>query len=163
MHRMSYCRDARTCTTESITIKTMPTTTLNATQMHLLQLFSQHKSEAYARQIEKVLSLYLQQQRDADGEPISEADYDRMLFCQYLDLWKQQTKFLSSVTQIKQNPSFQSIVDMGGNAVPFILEEIEKRPSHLVWALNAIFHKRIGEQTTVSEACKLWIRELKKS
>ena len=50
---------------------------------------------------------------------------------------------------------------MGGNAVPFILEEIKRKPSNLVWALNAIFHKKIGTGATVTEACKLWIAEFK--
>lgn len=88
---------------------------------------------------------------------------DKVRFYAYLDDWKNDTRFLSSVSAITSHPSFQGIVEMGGNAVPFILEEIEQRPSNLVWALNAIFHKKIAKGETVTDACRLWIAELKKS
>ena len=87
---------------------------------------------------------------------------DRQLFGRYLEKWQHDTRFLSSVKAITSHPSFARIVNMGGNAVPFIVEEIERKPSNLVWALNAIFHKKIGNGETISEACKLWIAELKK-
>ena len=87
---------------------------------------------------------------------------DRELFDGYLEDWQRDTRFLSSVTAITSHPAFTGIVNMGGNAVPFILDEIERRPSNLVWALNAIFHKKIGDGLTVTEACKLWTAELKK-
>ena len=91
-----------------------------------------------------------------------EEENDRMLFNRYLDEWQRDTQFLSSVDTITANPAFCQIVNMGGNAVPLILEEIERKPSNLVWALNAIFHKTIGNGKTITEACKLWIAELKK-
>ena len=94
---------------------------------------------------------------DTMGEPS-----DKELFDNYLAEWQRDTRYLSSVTAITSHPSFRMIVGMGGNAVPYILEEIERQPSNLVWALNAIFHKKIGQGATVTEACKLWIAELKK-
>lgn len=87
---------------------------------------------------------------------------DQLLFESYLEKWRRETQYLSSVTAITSHPSFLQIVNMGGNAVPFILNEIERKPSNLVWALNAIFHKKIGDGVTVTEACRLWIAELKK-
>lgn len=87
---------------------------------------------------------------------------DRLKFEQNLREWQRDTRFLSSVSAITSHPAFISIVNMGGNAVPFIAEEIERKPSNLVWALNAIFHKKIGQGATVTEACRLWIAELKK-
>jgi len=87
---------------------------------------------------------------------------DRTHFYSYLKEWKSDTRFLSSVAAITRHPCFQSIVEMGGNAVPFIVEEIEREPSNLVWALNAIFHKKIGKGETITEACRQWIAELKK-
>ena len=87
---------------------------------------------------------------------------DRTLFNNYLEQWQHDTRYLSSTAAITNHPAFNSIINMGGNAVPYILEEIERKPSNLVWALNAIFHKKIGNGETVSQACKLWIAELKK-
>ena len=91
-----------------------------------------------------------------------EGSDDRDMFDKYLEKWQHDTRFLSSVKTITEHPSFRSIVNMGGNAVPFIVEEIERKPSNLVWALNAIFHRKIGNGETVTEACKQWIAELKK-
>ena len=141
----------------------MQATTLNPTQLHLLKLFSFNDSEAYAREVQNVLTQHFLFNEDAKA--LSGFEYaidDHTLFSYYLDTWKQQTKFLSSTSRIKENHAFRKIVDMGGNAVPYILEEIERQPSQLVWALNEIFHKRIGQTSNVSEACKLWIKELRK-
>ena len=88
---------------------------------------------------------------------------DKALFTKYLEEWQCDTRFLSSVATITEHPSFLRIVNMGGNAVPYIVEEIERKPSNLVWALNAIFHKKIGEGSSVTDACRQWISELKKS
>lgn len=93
---------------------------------------------------------------------IDTMDDDQQLFERLLNDWQHDTRFLSSTKAITTHPSFARIVSMGGNAVPYILEEIERKPSNLVWALNAIFHKKIGQDTTVTEACKLWIAELRK-
>ena len=87
---------------------------------------------------------------------------DEALFYKCLNQWKQDTKFLSSVSAITCHPCFQHIVEMGGNAVPLIVNEIEREPSNLVWALNAIYHKTIGKGKTITEACRLWTAELKK-
>ena len=92
-----------------------------------------------------------------------QATDDRTRFYKYLDEWKEDTRFLSSVSAITNHPCFQSIVEMGGNAVPFIVEEIERKPSNLVWALNRIFHKNIGNGKSITESCRLWTKELKKS
>ena len=100
-----------------------------------------------------VLSFLIGSMRETD---------DETLFYKYFDEWKRDTRFLSSTTAIIRHPCFLSIVEMGGNAVPFIVKEIEREPSCLVWALNAIFHSTIGKGKTITEACKLWTNKLKK-
>ena len=134
------------------------TATLNPTQIHLLMMFAFNSSEEYAREVQDVLTQHflLTDDHEAAGNWKYSVD-DRTLFNYYYKAWQQQTKFLSSVSRIRQNQAFRKIVDMGGNAVPYILEEIERQPSTLVWALNEIFHKKIGQQNTVTEACRLWI------
>ena len=83
-------------------------------------------------------------------------------FEEYLTRWKQNTMFYSFSNQIIQDSDFQNIVAMGENAVPFIVAEIKKRPSTLVWALNMIYNMKISDKpdTTIEEACKLWIKKL---
>lgn len=80
----------------------------------------------------------------------------------HLQQWEENTMLLSSVSQIVEDENFQAIVAMGKLATPFILEELSKKPSTLVWALNLIYGKKISEKKdlTISEACKLWIKSL---
>lgn len=77
--------------------------------------------------------------------------------------WKQNAAFLSSAKAIVKQEDFQAIVAMGRYAVPFIVDTIDKEPSPLVWALNFIFNAKISNKpnTTVTEACRLWVKRLK--
>ena len=85
-------------------------------------------------------------------------------FQNHLFNWEKKTFFLSSTKGIIENEDFQAIVTMGHSAVPYIIEEIESKPSTLVWALNIIYDRKItnNPNATISDACKLWVRELKK-
>ncbi len=95
---------------------------------------------------------------------------DRSFFLQkfrfenHLINWEKKALFLSSTKTIIENEDFQSIVAMGYSAVPYIVEEIEKKPSTLVWALNLIYNRKItnNQNATISDACKLWVKELTK-
>jgi hypothetical protein len=85
-------------------------------------------------------------------------------FESHLTNWKQKTMFLSSTKSIVEDEDFQAIVSMGEYVVPYIITEIESNPSTLVWALNFIYNRKITDNpnTTITEACKLWVKELKK-
>lgn len=85
-------------------------------------------------------------------------------FENHLNNWEKKTLFLSSTKAIIENEDFQAIVSMGYSAVPYIIEEIENKPSNLVWALNLIYNRKITNDpnATISDACKLWVKELKK-
>jgi len=85
-------------------------------------------------------------------------------FEHHLMNWEKKTMFLSSTKSIIEDEDFQAIVSMGYAAVPFIIEEIENKPSVLAWALNLIYDKKITNKpnATITEACKLWVKHLKK-
>lgn len=102
---------------------------------------------------------YIQEVNNENDVAISE----RISFRTHLSAWQAKTQYLSSVQRIIDQPDFKAIVAMGKRAVPFILEEIEVRPSNLVWALNLILERRISDQpdTTIKKACKLWVKALK--
>lgn len=89
---------------------------------------------------------------------------NKLKFQNHLKNWEAKTMFLSSVNAIIEDDDFQAIVSMGQSAVKFIIEEIDNQPSTLVWALNLIFNKKItsNPNTTISEACKLWVDHLKR-
>ena len=88
----------------------------------------------------------------------------KLRFQSYLSSWEKETMFLSSTKAIVENENFKSIVSMGKYAVPYIIEEIEHKPSTLVWALNMIYDRKItnNPNATITEACKLWVKRLKK-
>jgi len=88
----------------------------------------------------------------------------KLMFDALESSWKNDTRFLSSVNDIINQRDFQAIVSMGSQAVPFIGQSIEAQPSTLVWALNMIFKGKISEKKdlTITEACKLWVKELKR-
>ena len=46
------------------------------------------------------------------------------------------------------HPAYQRIIGMGRRAVPLLLGELEKKPGHWFWALNAI----AGENPVPAEA-----------
>lgn len=83
------------------------------------------------------------------------------IFAQNFKYWNQETAFLS--TNNVDNPYFQGIVNMGVDAVPFILDELKKGPTTLVYALDKIFPGVMKYEGFVSlnDACKKWIEILK--
>lgn len=88
----------------------------------------------------------------------------KFLFESHFMSWKEKTMFLSSTKSIVEDKNFKAIVAMGEWAVPYIVDEIKNTPSTLVWALNFIYNQKItnNPNTTVTEACKLWVKALTK-
>jgi hypothetical protein len=52
--------------------------------------------------------------------------------------WKNETKHLSSLSQIIINKFYQQIIGMGQLALPFIFRELQIEPNHWFWALECI-------------------------
>lgn len=88
----------------------------------------------------------------------------KFMFNALISSWKKETRFMSSIKEIIEQQDFQAIVAMGEQAVPFIGQYIETEPSTLVWALNLIFKGKISEKKdlTIAEACRLWVKELRR-
>lgn len=83
-------------------------------------------------------------------------------FQMHLQAWEEKTKFLSSAAAIVSDSDFQAIIGMGVAAVPYIKDEIERKPSVLVWALNYIYGRKISNKQglTISDACKQWVKTI---
>ena len=115
----------------------------------ILTITSNNRTSEYIRSVDKNDGAYF---------------FNKDRFQSDLINWQKKTLFLSSTKAIIENADFQSIVAMGESAMPFIIEEIENKPSTLVWALNLICNRKITDNpnTTISDACKLWVKELKK-
>ena len=86
----------------------------------------------------------------------------KLRFQSLYETWRNETCFFSSVQDIVDHEAFKAIVAMDMDAVPFIINEISNTPSTLVWALNYIYNRKISDNpnTTIPEACKLWVKEL---
>jgi hypothetical protein len=52
--------------------------------------------------------------------------------------WRSETVHFSSVTQKVLHPSYQRIIGHGAAAIPFLLQDLKKKPDHWFWALGAI-------------------------
>ena len=52
--------------------------------------------------------------------------------------WRKETAVFSSVTKKILHPAYQRIIGMGTPALPLILRELQRKPGHWFWALNAI-------------------------
>ena len=77
----------------------------------------------------------------------------------FIDNWRKETKFSSSISKMVQNTNFKNILSLGKPAVPAILNEIHFAPSNLVWALNYIEGFNISKTpVTIEEACKKWVK-----
>ncbi len=52
--------------------------------------------------------------------------------------WKTAKVFTSSGSEIALHPAYQQIIGMGKDAIPLILEELQREEDHWFWALKAI-------------------------
>lgn len=96
--------------------------------------------------------------KDGNSERINLDEIDKSAtFLQNFRYWNQETVFLS--TNNLDNAYFKQIVDMGVDAVPFIIEELKKGPTPLVHALDMIFPNIIKYEGFVSlkDACDKWL------
>ena len=81
----------------------------------------------------------------------------QMTFDTNFKYWREETR-LRSVNNF-DNANFDSIVEMGAEAVPYIREVLEKGPSPIVHALDLIFPGvvKYNGYTTIEEACNIWL------
>ena len=114
----------------------------------ITSILTSHRTESYLRHMDS-----------RDERALRSERRFRIMY----EAWRQKTAFLSSAKAIVDNDEFRGIVAMGTDAVPFIIETIDKEPSQLVWALNYIYGAKISNNpnTTLKEACKLWVRRFR--
>ena len=78
---------------------------------------------------------------DASGEAL------RREFRRLASRWYEESRFMSSLTDMALLDSYQRIIGMGEKAIPLILLELGSQPDQWFWALEKI----TGEITPVSE------------
>ena len=53
-------------------------------------------------------------------------------------VWRAETEYLSSSTEMFTHRAYQEIIGMGQPAVPLLLRDLQKEPDHWIWALMVI-------------------------
>ena len=89
-----------------------------------------------------------------------ENSYLKDKFDTLIEEWENNTLFESSILNIIEDDNFQEIINMKEKAIPLIIEEIEKKPSVLVWALNIITDATVEtkQRKTIEDICKIWVK-----
>lgn len=96
----------------------------------------------------------------------SQSSYSHIMlkvkFYDHLKKWKEETLFVSSPNQIVENENFQGMVKLGKPVVPFVVSELQRNPTYLVWVLNYIYGTKVSESPniTIPEAAKLWVKKI---
>src|ERR1700730_7789640 len=78
--------------------------------------------------------------------------------------WKEQSRFLSNTAQMAMLRPYQRIIGMGWDAVPLILEELQREPDQWFWALEAITEENpvpresVGKVALMAQAWVDWGR-----
>ncbi len=70
-------------------------------------------------------------------EPYSRTSLEEK-FSTLSETWKYDNANVSSVNQLVLHPTYQEIIGMGKQAIPFILLELKKSPRLWFWALKSI-------------------------
>ena len=88
---------------------------------------------------------------------------DRNHFDRYVEEWKKETLFLSSMTQIMDCVPYKKIVRMGARAIPLIMERMERESFdsyHWFLPLDAITNKAVKiprrYRGKIKEMNRLW-------
>ena len=82
-------------------------------------------------------------------------------FLRLKNKWEEETAMLSSIAEISMHQAYQQIIGMGQTAVPFILNELNKKPGHWFWALKSITGEDPVSQEQrgkLREMTKVWLK-----
>lgn len=73
--------------------------------------------------------------------------------------WRRETCFSSSLDEKVLNPAYQSIIAMGSDAVPLVLEELNTRRGHWFWALHFMTGADpVPEGANIEVARQAWLK-----
>jgi len=82
-------------------------------------------------------------------------------FARLAQAWKQDTRYLSSNTEIATHPAYQRIIGLGRDVVPLILADLRQEPYPWFWALRAITGEdpvAAANQGKVRQMAEAWIQ-----
>lgn len=75
-----------------------------------------------------------------------------------VEKWLRETAHVSSVKKASLHPAYQRIIGMGREAIPFLLRELQHKPDHWFWALNAVTGEDAAQaEDTFDGAVRAWL------
>jgi len=80
-------------------------------------------------------------------------------FHEHVRSWRDAIRGVSSSHQIRRNPDFRAIADMGWIVVPLLLRELDHEPRFLIWALEEITGARpydSGDEGNIARMVLAW-------
>ncbi len=87
-----------------------------------------------------------------------QAESLRSEFVRLAGQWRAETRFSSSATEKVLHPAYQSIIAMGRQAVPLLLEELRSKRGHWSWALHFMTGANpVPSGANIDEARAAWL------
>jgi hypothetical protein len=79
-------------------------------------------------------------------------------FRRLAEQWYNETGMISMIHKKVMHPSYQRIIGMGKEALPFIFQELKKGRAHWLWALSSIIDDDVAKPgNTLEEAVGAWL------
>lgn len=83
-----------------------------------------------------------------------------IIFRELVNQWQQETRGISSSTDLILHPSYQQIIGMGRDVVPLLLRELEQKSGRWFWALQSITRQNpvpVESRGKTKEMIKIWL------
>jgi hypothetical protein len=82
----------------------------------------------------------------------------RLQFTRLAQTWKRETAHIASGSKTVMHPAYQAIIGMGRQALPLILEDLQRNGGHWFWALHAIAQEDPAQgHADFAEAAQAWL------
>ncbi|WP_019866149.1 hypothetical protein [Methylovulum miyakonense] len=99
------------------------------------------------------------------AKPVSQQQNIGVQFAELASAWKNSVQIISDWNFMILHPSYQRIIGLGPDVIPFILKELEQNGGHWFWALqaltgeNPVADEDAGRVRKMTEAWLNWGRE----
>ena len=81
-------------------------------------------------------------------------------FQELVNQWQQETRGISSSTELILHPAYQQIIGMGREIIPLLLRELERKSGRWFWSLQSITRQNpvpIKSRGKTQEMIKYWL------
>ncbi|MEC4986740.1 MAG: hypothetical protein SAJ37_21130 [Oscillatoria sp. PMC 1068.18] len=112
--------------------------------------------------LERVISFEFaekKQKKYQDSEQDKREELEK-IFAQLVKQWREETRGVSSTTDLAMHPAYQQIIGMGKSVIPLLLRELEQKSGRWFWALKAITRKDPvlpAQRGRTKEMVKAWL------